>query len=218
MAQFVDLRPGQSVTVVQGNGMSGGAYDTAVRQITSEYVELDLPRRDGERMAVYPGDHLTLLAYVGEGLFSFQSRVRELSEVPEQLLTIDVPEAVDKTERRQFYRLDTSIAARYAALTDDDGGELRRLDVSVMDLSGGGMQLRSTQAVDLGSLVRVIFNVGNDPVQVDVSAIVISSQPEERTSRFRVHVRYVELARSQQEQIIRHIFREQVRRLHKGAL
>ena len=216
MPQFVDLKPGQVVTVFADRA-ADDPYETRIRDITAELVRLDVPRRGRESLAVSTGEPLTLQTELRGSLYSFSSRVRDVPQPPGELLTIDVPSVVDQTERRQLYRLDTAIPTRYSAVVDEDREELERITAVVMDISGNGMQLRVKEPVDMGARLRLIFDFGPEPFEFDVDAEVLAFRAELRASQFRAHARLLDPVRRDQEQLIRSIFLEQVERLRRGV-
>jgi len=218
MTGYIELRPGQHVTVQHSGAPPEDAYVARVRGVGSMQVRLEPPRRAGERMPLAPGDEVVLLIESQQKLFTCESQVIEVIDLPVEMVTIRRPQAADHAERREYYRLPTSIQPRYLGLTNDDQEELGRIDAVLMDLSGGGLQLRSKQPVEIGALLRVIFMLDGDPVDLDVTIQALSVLPEVRTPQYRIRGTYVRLPRHMQERLIRFIFREQVERLKRGVV
>lgn len=214
---FIELRPGQHITVQVPGAPPGDAYLARVRGVGAMQLRIEPPRRDGTRMPLAPGDPVLLLVESQQRLFSCESLVVEVVEVPVEMVTLRRPSIADRAERREYYRLPTSIRPRYSSITNDDREELGRLEAVIMDLSGGGLQLRSTRPVELGSLIRVIFTLDDDPQDLDITLQALSVLPEVRTPQYRIRGSFVRLPRYVQERLIRFIFREQVGRLKRGV-
>ena len=56
-------------------------------------------------------------------MYTCTSRVLKVQDVPIESLLLEHPAEVKHNERRQFYRLLTSITPRYAARTNKEGDE-----------------------------------------------------------------------------------------------
>ena len=211
MPRFIELRPGLRVNVMPGHSMLSVSYQAVIRQVTEEGIRLDGPRRDSDRLAPAPGDRLTLIVQLHGRMYTCTSKVLEVQDVPVESMLIEHPTEVRHNERRQFYRLLTNIAPRYAARIDADGEELERLDTQIVDVSGGGVQMRVEQWLPVGSRVRLIFALEQDPLEIDVAVMALAVQrPDVRRSYYRVNAKFADIEREMQERIIRFIFRQQM--------
>ncbi len=131
---------------------------------------------------------------------------------------LEHPTEADHSERRQFYRLLTTLEPRYAARVSTEGEELERVEARILDLSGGGMQLHTRHWLPVGARLRLIFALENDPQDVDALATVLSVvRPGASRAFYRVHCRFIDLARSERERIVRFIFRKQIDFRKKGV-
>lgn len=217
MSQFVDLRPGQRVRVLRNGDRAQHAHTSTILQVTDDAVRLDTPRRDGKALSADEDQALQLFIELHGRMYTFNSRVRALPDGGANELVIDLPRAVLRTERREFFRLNTMVTPRYAALTSGDGDELERIEATILDISGGGVRIRTHAALDSGALVRLIFQLGDD-ADIDLMIEVLHSSADGRRGSHRVHGRFVDCPRATEERIVRHIFSEQVQLLQKGAL
>lgn len=216
--EFIDLQPGQRVSVIQSDAPSASlSFPALVRMVDREYVDLAWPMREGRRLEVLGGDVVLIYVELHGRLFTFSSTVQPLREESPALLRLDMPRAAARADRREYYRLDTSIRPAYAARINDDRDELERLDLVIMDISGGGVQLRSRTHVEPGALVRLIFALDGEVIDMDLTALILSALPEVRTNQVRLHARYSGTSRAVEERIVRYVFREQVERLKRGV-
>ena len=152
-------------------------------------------------------------------VYTCTSAVVQVQEIPVESMLIEHPTEVTHSERRQFYRLFTNITPRYAARTNEDGDELERLEIRIIDISGGGVQMRVGQSIPVGCRVRLIFALGGDPFEIDVTVLGLSAQrPSGRRSFYRANARFSEIERAMQERIVRFIFRQQMVRRQKLAI
>ena len=183
MPRFIELRPGLRVNVMPGHSMLSVSYQAVIRQVTEDGIRLDRPRRDSDRLALAPGDQLTLIVQLHGCMYTCTTTVLDMQDVPLESMLIEHPTEVRHNERRQFYRLLTNIVPRYAARTDGEGEELERLDTQIVDVSGGGLQLRVEQWLPVGSRLRLIFALEHDPLEIDVLVMALAVQrPDVRRS------------------------------------
>ncbi len=212
MPEFIDLRPGLMLNVMPGHSMLSASYQAVIRLVSDDGIRVDRPRQGASRLELRPGDDVTLILQLHGRMYTCTSRVLEVQDVPAESLLLEHPTEVKHNERRQFYRLLTSITPRYAARTNKDGDELDRLDdVRIVDISGGGVQMRVKQWVPVGSRMRLIFALEQDPLEIDVNVLALAVQrPDVRRSYYRLNSKFIEMERDIQERIIRFIFRQQM--------
>ena len=186
------------------------SYEAEIRQVAEDVLRIDHPRRDDQVMEAQPGDELTLLVQLHGRMYTFVTRVREVVDIPIEVMVLDRPTEVRQGERRQFYRLLTNITPEQAVLTNAEGEEIQQLRVRILDLSGGGVQLRVGQWVPVGAHIHLTFALGGDPVHVDVDVLALAiQQPDARRPLYRVNGIFVDMERTVQERIIRYIFSQQ---------
>ena len=211
MPEFIDLRPGLMLNVMPGHSMLSVSYQAVIRRVSDDGIRVDRPRQGESRLELRPGDDVTLILQLHGRMYTCTSRVLEVQDVPIESLLLEHPAEVKHNERRQFYCLLTSITPRYAARTNKEGDELDRLDVRIVDISGGGVQMRVKEWVPVGSLVRLVFALEQDPLEIDVNVLALAVQrPDVRRSYYRINSKFIEIERDIQERVIRFIFRQQM--------
>lgn len=215
----VDLRPGTRVNVVLPDGDPDVAYEAAVRSVSHDAVRLTMPRREGEFLPVGAGEEVTLFASVQGQVYRIATRVRLVEVSPAEGLVVEPPAEAEKSERRSYYRLITRIVPTYIAVVGRDGSETPLLDTTILDLSGGGMQMQSLSQPDPGTRLRVVFGLHGDPVEMDTCVEVLCVRAPVRGGRYhRVHGRFVDLPRADVERLIRYVTRQQIEMRRKGRL
>lgn len=216
---YIDLRQGMVLHVVPRDGAPTSAFATVIRLVTDQGIHVDAPS-DDESPALLPGSEVSLFVQAGGRIYRLESRVR-LAEAGAEAaggLVLDPPAVADESERRQFYRLLTTITPRYAARVNAVGEELERVDARILDLSGGGLQLHTRDWVPVGSRIRLIFPLESDPQEVDAYVLALSVvRPGPRRSLYRVHCRFVDMPRAERERVVRFIFRKQIDFRQRGV-
>ena len=217
---FADLDPGVQISVIPVDESLATSYDSSLRRVAEDHVRIDVPRRRGDRLHARAGDPLTLVVQVRGRSHLYTTTVRADVDRAAEDLELDVPAQLVHTERRQMYRVLVSLAARTAAIVNSDGGELARLlELRLLDLSGGGTQLTTRSKIAAGDRVRFALSLPGDvppSEDVEVTAEIVSvDPPDQRRSRYRAHVRFVDLDRAAEQRIVRFVYREQ-RLLQRG--
>lgn len=218
MTGYVDLQPGTRIKVSPPGDPMGAAFDTTVRSVLPNMLRLDMPRRDAEVLDVSPGDHLTMFTTVHGRVYRFAVDVR-MAEVDTESFVIDTPREAERTERRQFYRLVTRINPRLATRLDDGGNEVQRLQIVILDLSGGGALLQCREFVPAGSRLRLVFELEGDPLEMDIAALVLSTgRPSTNAQHYRLHCQFLEPNQSEIERLVRYVYRQQAELRRRGVI
>ena len=213
------MRPGLRLNVMPGHSMLSVSYQAVIRQVLDEGLRVDHPRRGTEPLKLELGDEVTLIVQLHGRMYTCTSKVLDVQEIPVEQVPLEHPTEVRHNERRQFYRLLTNIEPRYAARIDADGDELERLESHIVDLSGGGVQLRVEQWLPVASRLRLIFSLEDEPLEMDVTVLALAVQrPDVRRSYYRVNSKFTDIGREMQERIIRFIFRQQMLLRQKRAI
>ncbi len=220
MADFIDLRAGVPLHVLPRGGVVtlSSSYESIVRHVSDEWLRIGMPRRGSVALELEVDDAVTLLVQLHGRLYTLISSVIELQPDGDAVL-IAPPRAAEQSEQRQFYRLITNIHPRRVSRVTSEGEELQLLAATIMDLSGGGVQLQMQEWVPVGAHLRIEFPLEGDPLDIVVDCLAVGVlRPDSRRSFYRVNARYVNIDRDTQERIIRFIFREQLALRQKGVL
>ncbi len=219
MAAFVDLKPGTRLSLLPDTPGRRFSYDAVVRHVSAQGIRLDARHPDDEPLDIEPGDAVTLLLQLHGRMYTLSTRVKLVEHAPIEVIVIERPRSAQRAERREFFRLLTSLTPRYVAHLDDDGEELKRLEAQVTDISGGGLQLRTRQQVPIGDRIRVIFSFDGETEEIDVTIVaMLVEQLHERSASFRVNGKFIGLGAGTQEYMIRQIFREQRDLQQRGVI
>lgn len=216
MTGFIDLRPGQAISVQQDAGALATAYASTIRHVSPVGVRVDLPKRGAERMPVQAGDDLMIMVDLQGRLYTFTTHVEQVDSRAEAMV-IERPRVVEQSERRQFFRLAMNIRPLYVAVMDEDREEKRRVDAIIVDLSGGGVQMRTKQLISTGEHLHAVFPLGDDNIEVDMRVISADQTDADPPWLYRANGKFDSLTRQAQERIIRFIFRQQVEWAKRGV-
>jgi len=213
---FIDLRPGQAISVQQDAGALATAYASTIRHVSPVGVRVDLPKRGAERMAVRAGDDLMIMVDLQGRLYTFTTHVEKV-ELRDEAMVIERPRVVEQSERRQFFRLAMNIRPLYVAVLDEDHEEARRVEAIFVDISGGGVQIRTKQPLAHGEHIHAVFPLGDDNLEADMEVLNAERLDADPPWLYRANGKFESLTRVTQERIIRFIFRQQVEWMKRGS-
>lgn len=219
MAQFVDVVAGKRLQVMPRGSGRLVTYDTVVRRVDEHEMRIDWPRTHGESLPAAPGDELMLVLQQHSRAYAFDCRVLRVIDAPSEALVVTRPQEVHSRERREHYRLMTSIVPAICAVLDWNGQEIRHIEAKILDLGGGGLHLLVREQVPIGSNLRLVFGLGDGEVDVDASIVALAvADPEVRGSSYRVNAKFIDLTRFMQERIVRYVYREQIAVMQRKAV
>src|SRR5204863_6903164 len=142
------------ISVQKDAGALDAAFVSTIRHVSPVAVRMDVPRRGSEPMELAADDDLMIMVDLSGRLYTFATRVQRMEDGGDAVL-IDRPRIVEQSERRQFFRLAINIRPRYSAVVDEQGNEKTRLESMILDISGGGVQMRTKQAVEIGDRIQI---------------------------------------------------------------
>ena len=198
-------------------GAIAGYFSSTVRRIDRRGLLIDIPRLDGEDLAVQSGQTLSMYVQIHGRMYEFESRVRSA----ELQILLDEPGAAKKTERRSFYRLMLSIPALMTIEPTSrpaDDGEDEALEqpeplteeVSILDVSGGGVRIRTSAELAIGTQLHLEFATDRRPLRLKAEVIRSTATETGRGGvRHEAHCMFTEIQRGEQDEIVRFIFQKQ---------
>lgn len=167
--------------------------------VSGRIIPLELNRKYG--MAIY----------TTKGLYRCEVQVvRRSKDDRLYLITLQILTALQKYQRRQYYRLDCMLAFHYK-----DDAEDVWIDGTILDISGGGIRFTSkTQLEDKKGLVNhIILNLPDEEQHLYISGLIIESIPLKGNELlFENRVEFDMISNEDRESIIRFIFEEERRR------
>lgn len=156
-----------------------------------------------------------LVAQIHGRTYELDTTILAVEAVPPGLITT-LPVEARRQQRRDFYRLNVSIRARAAwrEPDEDNEGEFLVHNISgtqLLDIGGGGAQLRTADAIPIGASVSLEFSLEPNAPPIEVNARALTCRAEERTHAYRINTQFVGIDRRTQERIVRFIYQQQTR-------
>ncbi len=168
----------------------------------TDRVRIDPPT---DTRDLYPGKQVDVAVLIDEVPYRFVSRV----VVTQGTFSINLPSAIRLIEKRQHYRLARGVVPTYSALCNEIGVDERRVRLTVVDISAGGLQFVSREEIEKGRLVHMWLPL--DGYRIDCIAQVVHTRPPEPgRSNHRYHGQFTMLLHDDRERLARWVFSKQL--------
>ncbi|MEK8127427.1 flagellar brake domain-containing protein [Paenibacillus filicis] len=187
-------------------------YKSRIADISDGHISMEIPINEasGRLKRLYPGDELSIYFLTDGGVKNyFSSSVLGFNDDVIRLVQIRKPEpaSITKVQRRNFLRVpaELDIAIRlsdnyqFVAMTDDVGGG------GISLLCEGFIPVRN--GLTVGSWLLLPFKNGTIE-HVPFKSEIVRVKPLE-TGRQQVMLRFVEIAESDRQKVIRYCFERQ---------
>ena len=211
MPDVVELRPGMRLMVPSSSGALTGYFGSSIRRIDKNGLLIDTPRLEGQELALEAGQRLTMFLPLHGRMYEFDTRVRRA----DLQVLLDEPDEVKHTERRAFYRLTLTVPCLMTIETPDED-EPEPQETTILDLSGGGVRMRTDQELTPGARLALEFVLDGVPLTLAAEA-VSASRLGGRSSRSEAHCTFTSISRADQDLIVRFIFQKQREFSQKGV-
>lgn len=191
------------------------AMVTVMVVVGSNEFAITIPIKDGFFHPLAVGTPVNAYFYSGSGRYYFETKVVNrvhFEELP--VLVLDFPEFMYRTERRQYYRVDTLFPVKVIITSLVGDGDLKRVDIQeydtrCVDLSGGGLQL--DRKLSRGIPLRLNLQVDIDfcealPGLSRATGVVVRKPIKGRSGW---GIKFTKIFDSDRDKIIRYVFKRQ---------
>lgn len=234
------------------NGELVKASKTYVSQLLDiadeKTISIAMPHGNGLIYILEQGMSYRLCFYTAKGLYqcncTMSTVYRENNAV---IASVKLITALEKIQRRQYYRLECIHEIEYRAITpeelqlenklagnkfinSDERADVRRrlsqldrawLKASITDLSGGGARFNSEEPLKPGDRIRIRmdFIMGNELKKLIVGAeIITSGRMENRNDKYEHRAEFYDIGKVDREDLIKYIFEQERRRRRNDKL
>ncbi len=204
------FRPGVALQVAYAGPTRAPAFNAAVAGVDADGIAIDLGRKASSQPAPGSGEPVVLVVRSKQQLQAFDCEVTGIEE-SRSLMLVTPPVEARRPERRMATRVVVGVPLRSGVWLDPRGGEFPIHGGTVIDVSVGGLQLRSLQYVGLASIVRLAFVLHPAERPVHVQGMVVGCADEDRSTALRVHVQFLEMPEDSREQVARYVQRVSAR-------
>lgn len=211
-----EFSEGQEVELEVAEGPLKGRYEVVLDRVRSGRLEVPVPTRDGLYLPLPSGSKLMLRVYRSgcyrENQVELLERV-DLASPP--IFILSRPRRMKEVQLRDHHRVDCQFDVEVVPL-DSTLVDPGVIEGEARDLSAGGMKIVSPRGVPEDTRVRCSFVL--PIIDVDPGFIfgnVVRSVPAEEGDSHHLAVEFRGLTQSQEDDIIRYTFKQQMRLKHQ---
>jgi len=190
-------------------------YYSKVQDILSDnHFVITVPAFQGRDWAAFIGNKGEIRYYRTDAQYRFVAEVkRRYKQRQLRLLEMQIVSPIERIQRRKFFRLQIIRPVKFRVLEAQE----EFYEGFTIDVSAGGLSLRTTYPVPLDSIVECLLP-GKDDEEINVKGRVIRVESEsEPETPYEIAVDYEDMPERIRKQIIQFIYHEQ-RRLLKRDL
>ena len=121
----------------------------------------------------------------------------------------------EKTQRREAYRFNLNTMAIFSVVYAD-GNQSEKIDGMVVDLSAGGAKIYTDRKVRKGELIIIDLMLDDDQIIAFGDVRTANDLPPKSKFAYQYGVRFAMMAESDQERIIRFMYKKQREELKKA--
>lgn len=198
----LELKVNKVVDIIYNNEI----YKTSIQDIRDGEMLIIIPTRDGEYLTLNKDDEIEQLYYDDKNVFSYKSKV--IARVKEGLIPfykISKPYNIKRIQRRNYVRISTFKDINYIKESKDiNNSEDKLLDAFLLDLSGGGMKMKTNEELDVND--TIISNLIFDEDEVKVKGKVVRVD-KSNDKKYICGIRFEDIDNITREKIIRIVFK-----------
>lgn len=214
----VELGPGQAITLeALESSVSDRVYRSRIEEMAGDTAYVLAPVERSQEIALPLESRLRVGVRVGAMFYGFESSVVEHVFHPQLRLGISVPDVMTRRDQRAFYRLPMVTQPKSAYLLDEREAVEREVRATLVNLSGGGVELVVPEVTGRSRLLSLRLALGDSTLETLAQTVAVDA-PGEGRFNYRLHCEFVDLERRQRERIVRFVFREQIDLLRRGML
>lgn len=197
----------------------GEVYSSDVQDINEDSVAISIPIKDSAYLPLRKNNIIDVLYYDGNSIYSFSSSVktRISSNIP--LIWIYKPKNYKKIQRRKFVRvsiLNKGIFAKVDRTLELNKETIKKLKFSkcnIVDLSGGGVKIRTSEELEKGNILALIL-------PIDKNNVILKAQVKRcghKSSEYNEYgISFIDISVKMQDEIVKYVFAIMRQQMRKG--
>lgn len=185
-------------------GKDGKSYKSRIQEINKMELSIDIPIENGKYILLNENDEVKAIFYKEERnksykLYSLKFKVlgREIDNTL-RLYRISWPYEIKKLQRRSYVRVVTNLVAKYKGI-----GEEQDQNCTVVDLSGGGMKIKSKVLFKEGEK-GIIKTTLNNKV-IELKGVVRRAKVDENKN-YLIGFEFLDIGEVRRDKVIEAVF------------
>lgn len=191
-----------------------GVYDARVEDVRAESVLISMPTDAGRPMSVSAGMKIEASFIMTGGRYLFTTTVKGRVMENIQMLVLERPKKLLKSELREFFRVDVLQKAKLFSVEDvQNEGKTMPIKTELgtvlcLDISGGGTKLLSS--IDIPHIVEVAVDFSGFIEGLSSVAGRVVRYIHKPDGKFDIGIKFTSLRDSDRDKIIKYVFKRQI--------
>lgn len=161
MSEKVEFKINSKIEIL----MEDGTYKSDIQDITDEYIAISIPVNDGSYLPLRRGETIEGIYYENKSVYKFFTFVigRKIDRI--MLIILKKPEKFIKVQRRNYVRvcfltdIAFTIIGNKNVKVDVNNDEIKFYSGYLLDLSAGGIRLRTEKDLYLHDMIMVNISI-----------------------------------------------------------
>lgn len=198
-------------------GLFKGNYLSRVVRIHKEKeVYFEMPYQYGKVLKLWPQTMIYInFTFDSEpgAVYTFNGRiVKTGSEKNSEVFALAFPEKIIRVQRRNYVRVNSIFPVNYLSYMSKTDLEDREILIPVlkrgfsMDLSGGGILMRTVMKLSKDQVILASFRLGDTPYRIKCRIMRVIQVSRGRKYYFKYGLLFIEITESIRRNIIGHVF------------
>ena len=201
----------------RGDTSSGGIL-TRVSLTSPEKHEVFVtsPKVNGRLVDLHEDEQYYFRLVTESSIFRFRAKFLSYGDIDGfDISKFKLLDGGEKTQRREAYRFNLNTMVIFSVVYSD-GNQSEKISGMIMDLSAGGAKIYSDRKVSKGEFINIDLKLDDDQIIVFGDVRTAMDLPSKSKFAYQYGVRFAMMAESDQEKIIRFMYKKQREDLKKA--
>ena len=216
---YIDhLRTGAKVYLHKRGDTSSGGILTRVEQLIPEKQEICVysPKVNGRLVSLSEDEQYYLRLVTDASIFRYRVKFLTHGDIDGfDISGFKLLDGGEKTQRREAYRFNLNSMVIFTVVYTD-GNQSEKITGMVVDLSAGGAKIYTDRKVSKGELLNIDLRLDDDQIIAFGDVRTATDLPAKSKFAYQYGVRFAMMAESDQEKIIRFMYKKQREELKKA--
>lgn len=180
----------------------GKAYKSRIQEINEEHMYIDIPMENGEYLLLRKNCEIGIIIYNEKIGMLYKANLRIIGKKIEgnlRLYKVSRPYGIEKLQRRNYVRVDTTRAVKYKKK-----GDIAYSDGIILDLSGGGMKIKLDKKIEVNDILNLIVELDGKFAQI--KGHVRRVYKDEKDRKYVIGFEFTEINEAVRDRIIHIVF------------
>lgn len=199
-------------------------YGSRVEELTTDGMIIAMPMRKGYPVMLAQGHSFTGQLIIDGIVYQFTSTLLSKKLHPIPVWVVSLPSEIKKVQLRSFVRTSAMIPVQFKLVLPQAnqpgvtaGVDNPTFSVQTKDISGGGIQIVTRQAFDIGSKGQLAIDIPDSGIILAMGEVVRVEQPQLENQVFWIGIKFTEIQERDRSKLIKYIFKKQLEQRQKGV-